>query len=299
MKTFLPPTKLATENAHIRDAFITFDEGPHIYTVHGQQGYTSVTTWIHQQFSHFDADKVIDNMEKRGSLKDPANKYYGMTKDQIKSLWEKNGREASGSGTKMHYDIECFYNDESVQNDSQEYGYFENFRRDFPLKPYRTEWMVYDEDTKISGSIDMVFMDPDDSTTCSCQIYDWKRVRGIQYEDAFEGKMAKNPIIGHLPDSNFWHYSLQLNTYKYILEKNYGKKITAMYLVCMHPENPVGNYERIEVHDLSKEVRKMFAERSRTIQENKEQSKEIIKTLPVGTPSQKNNLARLLSKQFI
>jgi hypothetical protein len=67
----------------------------------------------------------------------------------------------------------------------------------------------------------------------------------------------------------------------------------------MHPENPVGNYERIQVQDLSEEVRKMFAERSRTIQENKEQSKEIIKTHPVGNPSQKNNLARLLSKQFI
>ena len=293
MKTFLPPTKLATENAHIRDAFITFDEGPHIYTVHGQQGYTSVTTWIHQQFSHFDADKVIDNMEKRGSLKDPANKYYGMTKDQIKSLWEKNGREASGSGTKMHYDIECFYNDESVQNDSQEYGYFENFRRDFPLKPYRTEWMVYDEDTKISGSIDMVFMDPDDSTTCSCQIYDWKRVRGIQYEDAFEGKMAKNPIIGHLPDSNFWHYSLQLNTYKYILEKNYGKKITAMYLVCMHPENPVGNYERIEVHDLSKDVRQLFAERTRLLQDARGETQ-----TPV-VKNTRNKVASLLSKQFI
>jgi len=294
----IPPTKLATENAHPRDAFITFDEGPHIYTVHGQQGYTSVTTWIHQQFSHFDADKVIDNMERKGSLNDPNHKYYGMTKQAIKSLWEKNGKEASGSGTKMHYDIECFYNDEPVQNDSVEYGYFENFRKDFPLKPYRTEWMVYDEDAKISGSIDMIFQDDTDTNTC--QIYDWKRVRGIQYEDTFGGKMAKNKIIGHLPDSNFWHYSLQLNTYKYILEKNYGKRITGMYLVCMHPENPVGNYERIQVQDLTEEVKQMFADRTRLMREESEienASQYIHTPKPVGKHT-KSSLSSFLEKEF-
>ena len=39
---------LATKNAHIRDKDITFEEGPHIYTVMGDRGgYTSVTTWNH------------------------------------------------------------------------------------------------------------------------------------------------------------------------------------------------------------------------------------------------------------
>ena len=46
------PTELAEKNPHPRDNDITFDEGPHIYTVYGKQDYTSTTTWIHQQFSH-------------------------------------------------------------------------------------------------------------------------------------------------------------------------------------------------------------------------------------------------------
>jgi len=281
-----PQTKLAIQNAHPNDAFISFDEGPHIYTVHGQQGYTSVTTWIHQQFSHFDADKVIEGMVKRGSLQDPTNKYYGMTPEEIKTKWTKNGIEASGSGTKMHYDIECFYNDVPVVNDSIEYKYFENFRADFPeLTAYRTEWMVYDEESKISGSIDMIFMLPDGS----CQIYDWKRVREISYEDSFQGKMAKTDIIKHLPDTNFWHYSLQLSTYKYILEKNYGKKITGMYLVCMHPENPVGNYERIAVQDLSKEVAQMFSNRIQSLNSNANTLRIEIPELPT-TPSWYQNI---------
>ena len=47
-------------------------------------------------------------------------------------------------------------------------------------------------------------------------------------------KWSTTECIEHLPDSNFWHYSLQLNTYKYMLEKNYNKKVNGMYLVCLH-----------------------------------------------------------------
>ena len=58
------PTELAEKNPHPRDNDITFDEGPHIYTVYGKQDYTSTTTWIHQQFSHFEPDKVIELFSK-------------------------------------------------------------------------------------------------------------------------------------------------------------------------------------------------------------------------------------------
>ena len=57
-----PPTKLATLHAHERDPYITFDEGPHIYTVKGDSSFTSVTTWLGSHFSHFDADAIINKM---------------------------------------------------------------------------------------------------------------------------------------------------------------------------------------------------------------------------------------------
>ena len=37
---------LEKQNAHNRDKDITFDEGPHIYTVKGDSSFTSVTTWF-------------------------------------------------------------------------------------------------------------------------------------------------------------------------------------------------------------------------------------------------------------
>jgi len=249
------PHYLVTINAHPRDEFITFEEGPHIYTVCGERGtYTSVTTFNHSHFSHFDADAIIDNMLRGKKMKDPKYKYYGMTKEQIKEDWDKNRDAASSAGTKMHYDIECYYNFMDVNNDSIEYQYFRNFVRDFPeLKPYRTEWMVYYEELKLSGSIDMVFENPDGTI----QIYDWKRCQEIKHEAEF-GKYALTPCISHLPDTNFWHYALQLNTYKTILEHKYDKKVTGLYLVCMHPDNINKSYDRIEVPFLEKEMRDLF-----------------------------------------
>jgi ATP-dependent exoDNAse (exonuclease V) beta subunit len=246
------PHYLATINAHPRDKFITFEEGPHIYTVCGERGtYTSVTTFNHSHFSHFDADAIIDNMLRGKKMKDPKYKYYGMTKEQIKEDWDKNRDAASSAGTKMHYDIECYYNFMDVNNDSVEYQYFRNFVRDFPeLKPYRTEWMVYYEELKLSGSIDMVFENPDGTI----QIYDWKRCQEIKHEAEF-GKYALTPCISHLPDTNFWHYALQLNTYRMILEHKYGKKVTGLYLICIHPDNVYKNYQRIQVPFLDNEMK--------------------------------------------
>ena len=137
-----------------------------------------------------------------------------------------------------------------------------NFANDFPeLKPYRTEWMVYYEDLKLSGSIDMVYENPDGTL----QIYDWKRAKEISYE-GYQNKHAKTKSIKHLPDSNFWHYSLQLNIYKTILEHKYGKKVTGLYLVRLHPDNHNNNYDRIEVADLSKEVEILFEERKKELE---------------------------------
>ena len=76
-------------------------------------------------FEKFDADKIIKNM--MNSRKWPENKYYGKTPDEIKSMWDKNRDEASSAGTKMHFDIECYYNECPKENTSVEYSYFKKF----------------------------------------------------------------------------------------------------------------------------------------------------------------------------
>lgn len=243
-------TYLAEKNPHERDDHIVFDEPTHVYTIDGDSNYTSVTTFNHSHFAHFDADKIIANM--MASPKWPESKYYGKTPDEIKAGWDKNRDEASTAGTAMHLDIEKFYNKVPVENNSVEFSWFMNFHEMFKnsLEPWRTEMMVWDKDYRLAGSVDMIYEDPE---TGELSIYDWKRCREIKKTDGF-GKCGNKACIEHLPDTNYWHYCLQLNTYKHLIEKNYGKKVKEMYLVCLHPNNQNKNFQRIKVCDLSQEV---------------------------------------------
>jgi len=248
---------LAISNSHPRDARIRFDEGPHIYTIDNDPSviYTSVTTLNHAHFEQFDADRIIDKM--MNSHRWSESKYFGNTKQDIKKIWSDNGRDASEAGTKMHLDIEYYYNGAPRQNNTIEYEYFERFAAKHKhLIPYRTEWCVFDESLRISGSIDMIFENPDGTLA----IYDWKRSKEIVKVSRF-GKFSITPEIGHLPDTNFWHYALQLNTYRYIIEKNYEKKVTELFLVCLHPDNANKSYQKIRVPDLQEEITELMAKR--------------------------------------
>jgi hypothetical protein len=69
-------------------------------------------------------------------------------------------------------------------------------------------------------------------------------------------KSAITKEIDWMPDSNFWHYSLQLNAYKMILETKYGKVVKDMFLVRLHPDS--ADYELIQVFDLKNDIQKLF-----------------------------------------
>ena len=316
MTTTAPPTEyLSTHNPHPRDGNLHFDEGPQKYTIQGissippETELTSVTTWVHQHFEHFNAKKVIAGMMRnQKKWNDPiANaKYYGKTAEEIEQMWATAGRDAAAAGTAMHHKIECFYNTspEDQQSaatdadaDALEFKYFLNFQRDFAgtLRPYRTEWTVFHEEARIAGSIDMVYelIQPDATDATDAHhtppqierssrrggavpppnqsnvvpvaggrnplvIYDWKRCREITKTNR-ANKFATHPAIEHLPDTNYWHYALQLNVYKYILQSKYGKTITDLYLIVLHPE--AQNYQRVNLPDLQSEVAELFQER--------------------------------------
>ena len=104
-----PWMTLALIHRHPRDNLIHFDEPTHIYTVKGSsKGITSITTFLHSFFPHFDADAVIKNMMK--SKKWPESKWFGMTPQEIKDTWNSSGKEASEAGTAMHLGIEMVMN---------------------------------------------------------------------------------------------------------------------------------------------------------------------------------------------
>lgn len=271
---------LSKIHSHERDLNIDFEEEGHKYIIKNdlKSVYTSVTTWNHLHFPKFNADSVIINMFKSKNWKE-GHKYWGLSLEEIKNLWKANGETVSSAGTDLHYKIECFMNNENLVseythndllhdyekyekdekdvNDSKEWYYFLEFIRNFPnLKPYRTEWVIYDEELKIAGSIDMVYENEDGTLS----IYDWKRSKEINRVNNYN-KYAITKCISHLPDSNFWHYALQLNTYKVIIERKYNKIVKDLFLVRLHPDAEEKSYELIELPILKREIDDLINER--------------------------------------
>jgi hypothetical protein len=257
---------LAYKNRHPRDLCIEFDEPTHRYTVNGtSEKWISCTGFLHTFFPHFDPDATVKKMMSGRNWVN--SKYYGMTAKAIKDQWSASGKEASGAGTAMHLGIEQFHNGaENIINpaamDTKEWKYFQNYWRECgdDLVPYRTEWEVWSEEHRLAGSIDMIYYR---KSTNDYVIYDWKRSKDIKVDNQYE---FGYPPVGHLPNTNYWHYTLQLNVYKWFLETLYGLKISDLYLVVLHPDN--SNYRRLRLNILEDEVKDMLDCRLRALKEN-------------------------------
>lgn len=273
-------------NSHPRDARITFVTEGHIYYVQDLVGngikiFTSVTTWNKGFFKEFDSKAVIANMKKSKKYVE-GHKYWGMTDNAIEQQWETHRNQASGAGTDMHDRIELFLNtpvyaqpaegekklvcgdhrsileagklsNPNSQPPTPEWKGFLNFANDFPqLRPYRTEWRIFHEELEIAGSIDIVYQDP--QVENGLILADWKRAAEMKKENIWRERGIHWALL-HIHDTNYWHYAIQLNTYKYILETKYGKKVTGMCLVQIHPDlKEEKGYLLHAVPDLSKEI---------------------------------------------
>jgi len=240
---------LSKKNAHPFDARIKFQKEGHKYWIDdNSENIISSTTFIKQFFKEFDSSSAIKNiLNSLDHQENPEYKYYKMSAEDIKNVWESNGKISRDLGTSLHEDIENFYNEIEVTNDTPEYEYFLNFVSDHKdIKIYRTEWFIFSEIHRITGSIDAVFQNSDGSLS----IYDWKRSKDISFK-SFNNEKGKPPL-DNVINSNYYHYSLQLNLYKTILETFYGKKIRDMFLIVLHPSEI--NYRKIKVIEMGTEI---------------------------------------------
>ena len=251
-------TRLETINANPRDERIRFVEDSHTYYIDGScKGYISSTTLVHTLFDKFDADKVIKKMRNsRNWVRSP---YKHMTDEQIKKKWQDNCDYAAKAGTKMHLQIENYYNDVDHDKDSPEFRMFEEFVKDHPeLEAFRSEWIVFDEESKVSGSIDMVYTRKNSKGETEYVIADWKRSKEIKMENRYQA--GKNQFTHHLDDTNFNHYSMQISLYKYVLEKNYGIKIAESFIVVLHPNQK--EYIKIRTENMDRVVKNVMRNRA-------------------------------------
>ena len=152
---------------------------------------------------------------------------------KIVELWKRRGRIASARGTLLHWHAEMHLNGRQLElPHSPEFEMFlavvDVLRLHFGWRPYRTEISLFHCGLCLAGQADALFVDAGGDIV----ILDWKRTKSIRFDNAF--RSLKEPL-DHLPDSNGWLYSLQLNTYRYILETEYGMRVSGMYLAQVHP----------------------------------------------------------------
>ena len=239
------------------DKFIAFEESSHTYTVLGTGEMRPVSSIISLFFPPFNAEAASIN-KCHGDLVAAA---------KLREEWDAKGSIASQAGTFLHKQIENYLNDKTEPQNfkcdveyngkyvqlnkridiSREWSYFKAFDKATTYQPFRTEWCVYDKEARMAGTIDLICSRPDGTY----ELYDWKRSNKVDPNETSPWSMGINGLE-HLYDTSYFHYCLQQNLYRYMLEKNYGIKISRMNLVVLHPD--FMSYKVVPVPVMNKEV---------------------------------------------
>ena len=225
-----------------QDRYIDFEPEGHVYTYKGETQLLPVSSLIAYFFEPFNAEEVARRQWER----------YSIPIEESLAKWKRIGSLASEVGTFMHEQTEHYFqkgffdtdytfrfqDQEEIISIAKEKQHFLRFVEDYKISPYRQEWPVYDLDLNIAGTIDMICKEADGTFT----IYDWKRSgkvvnsMGQPVVEAFGGRMSLNGI--NLPDTSFYHYCIQQNLYRYMLETHYSIKVRGMNLVVLCADYP-------------------------------------------------------------
>ena len=242
-----------TDTEFPQDSLLSFEPSEHIYLYDGRIQLTAVSNVINQFFTPFDSIGLSERVAQRD----------GIAQCEVLEDWDCKGLESRMVGTFLHDQIEAFFSNNPISMDThfnyngdyiqvskdvaidEEISYFQNFLRDNPITPFRTEWHIFDLELRIAGTIDLLCRNGR-----HFDIYDWKRSRKASPNETI-WRYGINGLE-HIPDIRFFHYALQQNIYKYILEKNYGITVENMYIVVLHPM--FGNYQKFKIPNMSEEI---------------------------------------------
>ncbi len=228
--------------------YILFNEETHTYAPEtnttGTADYTSVTTLIEKFFPFFDEEAYIQKfMAESGKSRE----------EVIRKMLEPSER-----GTFMHQQIEYFLKGKPHEEDFKEFQMFRKFHEEQILRRgllfHDAEKIVTLPQYGIAGTVDALFRKPDGTFV----MVDWKRSKHLII-DGYPKKYGIGrglSILAHLDNSSYYHYELQQSFYKYILETEYGMKVSSMILCVLHPDYDryytikLGEYRRQEVEEM-------------------------------------------------
>lgn len=215
--------------------------------------YTSVTTLIGKYEQPFDSKwvsryKAVEKLvpadvwkrERGGFWKNkriPTEflEVQGVTEEEVSRVqqelldeWAATTRESCERGTKIHAAIEqSFYKAGDAVN-LQKFGIGGKFVCKKDYSDLDLEYGVYPEyliyydsphvDLHLAGQIDLIVKSGNDITLIDHKTNAEIKLKGFFNQSTKQTKKMKYPL-GNIDDCNYWHYTLQLSTYAWMLQK--------------------------------------------------------------------------------
>ena len=200
---------------HILDNDIVLNEELHEYRLidRPEASFTSVTTYVEHFFEGFDALKIATKLVNNHP------KYSDHTVESLMAEW----KATADYGTRVHHEIEKWIK-ERIEPEDKKAIHGREWLAQYELRSdmdVLSEVIVYSTELSIAGTVDILAKD---NATGEYDIIDWKTSKKIETA-SYRKKMGTHPSTRHVMDCNFYHYSLQLSLYRYILEQYYGLKI--------------------------------------------------------------------------
>lgn len=247
---------------------VKLNEADHSYTWMSKSGTpmknrTSMTTLLHQYRQPFNQDEQADIYAKK----------KGLDKQTVIETWNRLSKEATTKGTAIHnyleylfsniepeymYDVQKVIDTFGIDIIAPKWEKLKNMANKFHsmainwLIPIACELKIADDETGVAGAIDLLCLH---IPSKQIVILDYKSGKEIRRENIYNQYMLAP--LDHLPDINYVHYSLQLNGYQYIVEKNTSLQLrNTHFIIWIYEEND--DIEIIPTLDLYKEAAYMI-----------------------------------------
>lgn len=263
-----------------RNGVCCYNDEKHLYWKDNTNDkYISVTTLIGRYENPYDSEfwsrykaferlvsPEVFKMEKGGLLAykrwndELLNTYdvnintFEATRQDILDEWAKTNRESCERGTRIHAEKENQYYSKTEHNMKiEKFGINGRFtcKKDYMElnldKGIYPEYLVYRESDdgilKLAGQIDLLVKDGND-----IYIIDYKTNKELKMKSYFDSSARKTVKMGYplnnIDDCNFMHYTLQLSTYAWMIQKlNPDFNIKKLIIIHYDHNDNVRTYE--------------------------------------------------------
>lgn len=233
---------------------VAFNNEEHCYwNVNDNEKYISVTTLIHRFTQPFDKEfwsayKALEKLLSKDSwtiekksllntkkfdrsildLYNISENDFNKVQQSILDDWDNENRKSCERGTKIHEELENSFYRNADNISLQKFGIGGKFecKKDYPELDLEygvyPEYLIYRESDdgilRVAGQVDLIVKSGNEIT-----IIDHKTNKKIDQKSGFDTSTRSNAKmkypLNNLMDCNFYHYTMQLSTYAWMLQK--------------------------------------------------------------------------------